>query len=108
MSGEYDFTFVQGDTFTQGWAYGSSTSGLTARLKVRDPFNMDAPPVISVTNTAGITLSGNNIMIEFTAAQTALIDAGSYVYDIKIMSGATVTTFRRGYVKVLPQSSDAD
>jgi hypothetical protein len=105
---EYDFQFVQGDTFTETWAYGASTSGLSARLKVRDKYNMNAEPVISIASGDGITLSGNNIIIAFTAEDTALIPAGVYVYDLKIISGATVTTFRRGYVKVLPQSSNED
>lgn len=104
---EYDFSFVQGDTFTQTWSYGSSLSGYTARMKIKKTPASEA--VLELDNTDGLSISGSNITVTIPAADSALIEGGTYLYDIKVISGAgAVTTFRRGYVTVYPEISDAD
>lgn len=104
MTYEYDIEFVQGDTFDEMWAYGSSVSGKTARMKIKK-----TPSSISeldLTETAGITLGGNSVRVTITAAQSEEIPAGQYIYDLKLITGSSIETFRRGYVNVLPQASD--
>ncbi len=104
---EYDFSFVQGDTFSQTWAYGSSLSGYTARMKIKK--TPEDTEVIELTSSSGLTISGSNITVAMTAAETADIEGGVYLYDLKVISGAgAVTTFRRGYVTVYPEISNED
>lgn len=109
---EYDFSFVQGDTFSEVWNYGSSLSGMTARMKLKDKYALKADPdveaALELTSSAGLTLSGTNVTVAITAAESAEIPAGVYIYDLKLISGSTVTTFRRGYVNVIAEVSNAD
>lgn len=107
MTQQYDFSFVQGDTFTQTWAFGSSLSGYTARMKIKE--TSESEEVIELTETDGITLSGTSITITIAAADSAEIDGGRYLYDLKLItSGGVVSTFRKGYVDVVAQISDDD
>jgi hypothetical protein len=50
--------------------------------------------VLSLTSGTGITLGGTagSILIEATATQTAGILAGPYVYDLEMVSPASVVT----------------
>jgi hypothetical protein len=50
--------------------------------------------VLSLTSGTGITLGGTagSILIEATATQTAGIIAGPYVYDLEMVSPASVVT----------------
>lgn len=107
MTQQYDFSFVQGDTFTQTWAFGSSLSGYTARMKLKE--TPESQAAIELDETDGITLSGTNVTVTIAAADSADIESGRYLYDLKLItSGGVVSTFRKGYVDVIAQISDDD
>jgi hypothetical protein len=107
MTQEYDISFIQGDTFSETWVYGSSLSGFTARMKIKD--DPQSESVLELTSSSGITLSGSNITVDITAAQSSEIEGGIYLYDLRLISaGGVVSTFRKGYVEVVAQISDDD
>ena len=74
--------------------------GYTARMMIKESAGGTA--IISLTNSSGITLaaSGNNIVIEISATDTAAMDFDNAVYDLEIVSGTEVTRVLEGKVKL--------
>lgn len=108
-AGRYDITIEQGATFSLPISYKDSTgsvvdlvggNGYTARMMIKESAGGTA--IISLTNSSGITLaaSGNNIVIEISATDTAAMDFDNAVYDLEIVSGAEVTRVLEGKVKL--------
>ena len=81
-------------------------TGYTAALQIRDTY-ADSTTDLSLTSpSGGITITGatGTIAITATAAQTAAIPAGSYVYDLEITSsGGIVTRLIQGKISISPQ-----
>ena len=77
----------------------------TAALQVRtSPLARTA--VLTLTNTSGITITGNTgtIACHATNAQTAAILNGKYAYDLEITSPQNVVTrLVQGTIEVSPQ-----
>jgi hypothetical protein len=65
----------------------------SARMQMRTSYNA-TDTALSLTSGTGITLGGTagSILIEATATQTAAIEAGPYVYDLELVSPASVVT----------------
>jgi hypothetical protein len=65
----------------------------SARMQVRNSYDA-SEAALSLTSGTGITLGGTagSILIEATATQTAAILAGPYVYDLEMVSPASVVT----------------
>jgi hypothetical protein len=103
---QYDFSIVQGDTFSATWNYGSSITGATARMKLKRKFD-GAEAIELTTENGGITITGSNIALAISATDSADIEYGIYRYDIKVIISGVTTTFRQGYVNVIPQVSNA-
>ena len=108
-AGRYDITIEQGATFSLPISYKDSTGsvvdlvsgdGYTARMMIKESAGGTA--IISLTNSSGITLaaSGNNIVIEISATDTAAMDFDNAVYDLEIVSGTEVTRVLEGKVKL--------
>lgn len=106
-AGNYDLTIEQGATFAQRITYkvpaGTPVdlTGYTARLQVRR--TAASPVALSLTTeNGGITLGGaaGTIDLAITATATAAIAADAYVYDLELVSGATVTRLLEGNVVV--------
>jgi hypothetical protein len=81
-------------------------TGYTAALQIRDTY-ADSTTDLSLTSPSGgivITGATGTISITATAAQTAAIAAGTYVYDLEITSsGGIVTRLIQGRISVSPQ-----
>ena len=108
-AGRYDITIEQGATFSLPISYKDSTGsvvdlvagdGYTARRMIKE--SAGGTSIISLTNSSGITLaaSGNNIVIEISATDTAAMDFDNAVYDLEIVSGTEVTRVLEGKVKL--------
>lgn len=65
----------------------------SARMQMRTSYDA-SDAALSLTSGTGITLGGTagSILIEATATQTAAIGAGPYVYDLELVSPASVVT----------------
>lgn len=112
MAVKKDLQIDQGATWCAVlcWKAGSPATpvdltGCTARMHVRTQTNASDPPVRSLaTGGQGITLGGvaGTITLELTAADTATLAAGRYVYDLEIVhaDGVRVTRLCGGNVTV--------
>lgn len=106
--GTYDITCWQGadydKTFTitqDGTAL--NWSGYSARMQVRNAADATAV-LLSLTNGSGITLGGTagTVDLVITNAQSAALTAGSYAYDLELISsGSAVTRLLQGAFNVV-------
>ena len=99
MAATYRWTADQGATWNTVFTYAIDgtpvdITGYTARMQVRS--TVDATSTIASFTTTGGTIvlggSAGTITMNVTATATAAIAAGSYVYDLEIVSGAGVVT----------------
>ena len=85
---DYDKTF----TCTQN---GTSLNwtGYTARMQVREAADSTAY-LLNLTDTSGITFGGTagTIAVVITATQSSAISAGSYAYDLELISSGNIVT----------------
>lgn len=99
MAGSFDFTIEQGATFNlvMTWKIDGTPVNLTnwtARLQARVDVE-DTEVILSLTTeNGGITLGGalGTISLDRTAAQTTLLQTGSFVYDLELISGVNSVT----------------
>jgi hypothetical protein len=94
----YNVTMYQGATFDLSltWNVNSSPvnlTGYTSRMQVRSSFASDTA-ILNLTSGSGITLGGTagTILINATAATTAGVATGQYVYDLELISGGSAVT----------------
>lgn len=101
--GTYNITAYQGAnwdrtfTITQGGT-ALNLTGYTSAMQVREAADSTAY-LLSLTSSAGITLGGTagTITVAITSAQSSAIPAGSYAYDLEIISsGGEVTRLLQG------------
>ena len=106
-AGRYDITIEQGATFRLPISYKDSTgsvvdlsSSYTSRMMIKE--SVGGTTIKSLTNGSGMTLaaSGNNIVVDISATDTASMDFDNAVYDLEIVSGSTVTRVLEGKVKL--------
>jgi hypothetical protein len=103
MAGLYDITIYQGATFNllMTWKIDDvnvNLTGYTARLQGRVSLD-DTETILSLTTGNGITLGGaaGTITLNRTAIQTTLLEPGSYIYDLELVSdGGLVTRLLAG------------
>ena len=107
-AGTLDFTIEQGATFNLLLTWKINTvlvnlTGYTARLAARVDVE-DTEVILSLTTSnGGITLGGaaGTISLDQTATQTTALVAGTYVYDLELVSGAgTVTRLVQGELNI--------
>ena len=91
----YDFEIQQGATFHQQLEYEIDGEPFditqwTARMQARKSYEL--PVVVSLTTeNSRITITDTNkVDIELTAAQTAELVAGRYLYDLELVNGPDV------------------
>jgi len=94
----YNVTMYQGASFDLSltWNVNSvpvNLTGYSSRMQVRSSFDATTA-VLSFTSGSGITLGGTagTILIEATAATTAGVALGQYVYDLEMVSGGSAVT----------------
>ena len=85
---DYDKTF----TVTQNGT-ALNWTGYSARMQVRNSSDATAT-LLSLTNGSGITLGGTagTIAVTITSTQSAAIPAGSYAYDLELVSSGNLVT----------------
>ena len=107
--GRYDMTIYQGASFdtTLTWKVGDpatpvNLTGYTARLQVRTSVDAATTALELTTANGGIVLGGaaGTVALAVTAAATATLSPGYYVYDLELVNGATVTRLVEGRVTV--------
>ena len=111
--GRYNFSFVQGDTWTTApqWKINGfyvDVSGYTAKLTVRKSPSSATSVFEFSTSNGRITVGSIDGKFTLTAvpADTASVPAGNYVYDFDIVSsGGVSTTILSGGFQVIKQVS---
>lgn len=109
-AGRYAFVIEQGATWDQTltWTIDDEPvdlTGYSARMQVRQQV-ASPTPVLSLTDEDGIELGGEDgtIRLSRSAAQTAALPAGSFVYDLEVVSGGgVVTRLIEGGFRVKPE-----
>jgi hypothetical protein len=119
MAGRFDITIEQGAVLslpltlknTNGTAF--DLTGYTGRGQIRK-FHRSTSIIASFTvtiPTTGELITSGKLTVSLTAIETAAISAGEeitdekskYVYDLEIISGATVKRILEGFVFVSPE-----
>jgi hypothetical protein len=108
MAGTHDIVCDQGATFTRVFTWEDSTgvpvnlTGYTARMQVRDTITAASTLFSFTTENGGISLGGTagTITVTASATTTAAVAAGCYVYDLELISGATVYRLVQGQFTV--------
>ena len=104
-AGIYNIIADQGATFTRQLTWNDSSgsavdlTGYTARMQVRTSIDAAGAATLSLTTENGrIVLGGTagTIMLSAEATATQAVTAGSYVYDLELVSGSTVTRLVQG------------
>ncbi len=110
-AGTLNFTIEQGATFNLllTWEIDGTPVNITnwtARLAARVDVE-DSEVILSLTTSnGGITLGGaaGTISLNQTATQTALLPAGTYVYDLELVSAVgAVTRLVQGELNISPE-----
>lgn len=107
-AGSYNIVCDQGATFGLNLTYEDASgtpvnlTGYSARMQVR--LKTSSPTtILSLTSGNEITLGGSagTIVIAISAATTATLDAGDYVYDLELVApSAAVTRLIQGRFRV--------
>jgi len=104
--GTYNFNLYQGADWDRTFTITQSgtalnLTGYTARMQVREAADSTAY-LLNLTSGTGITLGGTagSVAVAITSAQSSAIDAGSYAYDLELLSGSQVTRLLQGAVNV--------
>lgn len=80
-------------------------TGWTARMQVR-PFTESTKTILSLTDTAGITLGGvaGSVTVALTNVQTSALPVGTHKYDLELVSpGGLVYPLLEGKFRVDPE-----
>lgn len=108
--GLYNIVLHQGETFSLSITYKDendnpvSLVGYTGKMHVRT--RPGGSSILSLASGSGITITGatGEIAISVTAAQSALLPAGVYQYDLALISAtSTVTYLLRGTFTINPR-----
>lgn len=106
-AGSYNFTLEQGVTLdrtvtVQENGAAMDLTGYTPRMQVRETH--DSTSILLTVNCSVNNALGGVIRLEASAATTAGIEEGIYVYDLEIeSSGGAVTRLLQGNVTVTPE-----
>ena len=107
-AGTYNFTLEQGSTFSrqitvQENGTALNLTGYTARMQMRSTHD-SSTIALTYTTTIASPASNGIVNLSATAAQSAAIEEGIYVYDLEIeSSGGVVTRLMEGKVTVTPE-----
>ena len=100
-----NYAVDQGTTFSSqvNVGEGFDLTGYTARGKIRKSYSASKYTEFTTSITAfnDITKS-DTVTITLTAAQTAALKAGRYVYDLEVIQGSVITRIMQGQIEVLP------
>lgn len=111
MATRHDFVCDQGATFIASMTYLSTDgtpvdlTGYTARMSIRKTVE-DAEEIFQASTTNGhITLGGvaGTVNINIAANHTSEFPAGDWLYDLELVTGATVIRLVQGCFIVDPE-----
>jgi len=111
VAGNYDLKIEQGGSLGQvfNWTTSGGTAidltGCTARLYVKETYS-SGTAILQLTNTnSKIVLGGalGTITLRLTPTETAALTAGTYVYDLEIGSGTSITRLLQGNCIISPE-----
>jgi len=102
--GAYNITAYQGADYDQSFTVTQggtalNWTGFTAKMQVREAADASTALIDLNTSGSGITLGGTagTILVNITSTQSAAVSAGSYVYDLELISsGSAVTRLLQG------------
>jgi len=104
--GTYNFNLYQGADWDRTFTITQSgtalnLTGYTASMQIREAADSTAY-LLSLASGSGITLGGTagTVAVAITSAQSSAIAAGSYAYDLELLSGSQVTRLLQGAVNV--------
>jgi hypothetical protein len=93
------FRATRGDSLTWTFTITENVTGWTPKWSLKRAANwldaLDAAAVVTATEGSGLTTTPgatSTIALAITAAITAALDVGSYVWDLQLTSGANVRT----------------
>ena len=104
-AGSYDIVADQGATFSRVFTWKDSDgvpidlNGYSARMQLRSQIDSAGAAVFELTTENGrISLGGTagTITLSAAATATAAVPADTYVYDLELVEGATVTRLIQG------------
>ena len=103
-AGYYNITAEQGATFNRVLTWRDSASalinltGYTARMQVRTDYASTSTILSLTTQNGQITLGGaaGTITLLVSATDMAALSSGSFVYDLEMINGATITRLVQG------------
>lgn len=110
-AGIYNATIDQGATWSVVVTYKDSAgtpinlTGYTAAMQVRQQYS-SADADLTLTSPSGgivITPLTGVVTITMTAAQTAALEEGYYVYDVELTSGSYKDRLIQGQLTVAPE-----
>lgn len=95
IAGTYDMVIDQGATLSRALTWKNPArvpydlTNFTARMHVRATVADSGTVLIRTTENGGIVLGGTTgvVTVKLTAAESAAIPAGRYVYDLELVSG---------------------
>lgn len=107
----WNFFVEQGATFTATITWRDANqilvnlTGYTARMQLRTSLNSGSVALELTTENSRIALggAGGTISLLISATDTAALGAGTYVYDLELVSGSVVTRLLKGTVTVDPE-----
>lgn len=109
--GRFNFSIYQGDTFSTApaWKINNSyvnVTGYTADMQVRQDVD-SASIIVELSTSNGRIVAGTTdgkFTLTLTAAETATLPPGNYVYDLEVTSpGGTVTKILTGGFAVIAE-----
>jgi hypothetical protein len=107
-AGTYNIVCDQGATLLRTLTYRDSSdalvnlTGFTGRMQVRADVESTGTVLSLTTENGGLTLGGalGTILVTVSATATAAVAAGTYVYDLELVQGSTVTRLVQGSFEV--------
>ncbi len=108
---ESNLAIYKGATFEHRFAFVDendepvNVTGYTARMMIREEWDSPDPPLISLTESSGIAISGSLGVFDVTisAIDTAALTVDKAVYDLEAVQGPKVIKLARGKIKVYPE-----
>lgn len=104
--GDYTFRIRQGSTFTKQFTWNVADdpvnlTGYTARMQARRSADASTT-ILSLTSSDYISLGGaaGTISFNIPASVTTNYESGSFVYDLELVNGATVTPLLAGQLLI--------
>jgi hypothetical protein len=104
----YDFDVLQGATFARDLQYQIQgepvdIEGYTARMKVRKSYDLPVEIELTTANGKIVISDTNKIDITLSAAETAALSSGRYLYDLELVNGDYVERILQGIFTVMAE-----